>query len=207
MAPNSQQYHKAIPFRRHPLAISVIFILIQTSCSSLKNSKITNLNIRSLITLEVNFHEIDNIKFIDSFSNDKAFETYLKDNLFEKEPKLSYPNPFYSKSQAIALFKGSNGTYLINQLNQSDGSLKKYFPEQKINLLFKYDDDGENNQNRDFEYKSSKQIKITKPVISMDGKLALIWYSTYFVGDGHTGIHMFQKNDGKWVLSNFRELY
>ena len=41
----------------------------------------------------------------------------------------------------------------------------------------------------------------------MDGKLALIWYSTYFVGDGHTGIHMFQKIDGKWVLSNFRELY
>ncbi|MGO4913634.1 hypothetical protein [Leeuwenhoekiella sp. W20_SRS_FM14] len=182
--------------------------MIQTSCGSIKNSKSNNFNIRLLIALEVDFHEADNIKFIDTFSNSKEFKSYLKDKMFEKEPKLSYPNPFYSKSQAIALFKGSNGTYLINQLNQSDGSLEKYFPEEKINLLFKYDDDdGENNQNRDFEYKSSKQIKITKPVISMDGKLALIWYSTYFIGDGHTGIHMFEKIEGKWMLSNVRELY
>lgn len=202
----SQQCHKANLFHWYFLVISVIFILIQTSCSSLKNSKITNFNIRSLITLEVNFHEIDNIKFIDSFSNAKEFKSYLKDYMFEKEPKLSYPNPFYTRSQTESLFKGSNGTYLINQLNQSDGSLEKYFPKQKINLLFKYDD-GENNQNRDFEYKSSKQIKITKPVISMDGKLALIWYSTYFIGDGHTGIHIFEKIDGIWVLSNVRELY
>ncbi|WP_028375003.1 hypothetical protein [Leeuwenhoekiella sp. MAR_2009_132] len=206
MAPYSQQHQKANLFYRYFLVISVFLILIQTSCGSIKNSKSNNFNIKSLIALEVNFHEADNIRFIDTFSNSKAFKSYLKDYMFEKEPKLSYPNPFYSKSQAIAMFKGSNGTYLINQLNQSDGSLEKYFPKQKINLLFKYDD-GENNQNRNFEYKSRKQIKITKPVISMDGKLALIWYSTYFIGDGHTGIHIFEKIDGIWVLSNVRELY
>lgn len=203
----SQQHHKANLFYRYFLVISVFLILIQTSCGSIKNSKSNKFNIKSLIALEVDFHEADNFRFIDTFSNAKEFKSYLKDYMFEKEPKLSYPNPFYSKSQAIALFKGSNGTYLINHLNQSDGSLEKYFPKQKINLLFKYDDDGENNQNRDFENKSRKQIKITKPVISMDGKLALIWYSTYFVGDGHTGIHIFEKIDGIWVLSNFRELY
>ncbi|MCC4212412.1 hypothetical protein [Leeuwenhoekiella parthenopeia] len=156
------------------------------------------------MALEVDFYEGDNIKFIDTFSNAKAFKSYLRDLLFEKVPKLSHPNPFYTSSQAESLFKGSNGYYLLDQLNHSDGSIIDFFPEQKTSLLLKQNS---NNLNNDFENKSSKQIRISKPVISKSGKLALIWYNTLFVGDGHTGIHLFEKIDGKWLLLKTREFY
>ncbi|RXG18532.1 hypothetical protein DSM03_1011223 [Leeuwenhoekiella aestuarii] len=106
------------------------------------------------------------------------------------------------------MFKLSQKDYLLNQLEYPKTSLKKLFPNEKKELLQNFDSKNEINKssNENYLYHTTPRIYLTNPIISKDGKYALIWYSKTTMGEGYSVMCLYELKNKKWKISKVREL-